>query len=567
MRGPSSSHCAASLRIGRLCRDLMGNNIMNILIEFDPNGSLANTHTGQGSDMGLFGGFLGWEADDERLPESDYHIGEAGIKVQFGIRDINAKHLNTYHITLSNPGETRTVTAISTGGGMIEVIAIDGIEVSIMGDFYETLVYCKEPGRILELFNSEMSYDYLIVHGGNPLFIEIKAQRFPGELLQVQLDAIEDVISIKKLGPVLPVLSRKDIKIPFSTCNEMLDYNKNKNLSLLELAILYESERGNISEEEIFEKMRKIVRILKDSIANGLRGTQYADRLLGSQSVNFKNQLQNNRLIETGALNIVVMYVSALMEVGVGKEIPSGTFPSIEWIDFSNKEQDIGVTLAHFGIPSHEIRDNSIYLTLLRGVETLSADGTKGPCIATPDAAEKRPYTFKYSLIPHNGDWRDASSYKEGISFNMKPTAIHVSKKEHQIWNDKLRESDPAGTLVDTNLPNGFSFLSISPKNVILSTLKLPQHSSINSNSKGVILRVYETEGKTVTADIKFQYPIKSAAYVNLMEDKKDNTMEAITVSGPSKNILSLPIQGFKIITLRIEFDFYNQLQTNDDFL
>jgi alpha-mannosidase len=249
------------------------------------------------------------------------------------------------------------------------------------------------------------------------------------------------------------------------------------------------------------------------------------------------------------------------------KEIPSGTFPSIEWIDFSNKEQDMGVTLAHFGIPSHEIRDNSIYLTLLRGVETLSADGTKGPCIATPDAAEKRPYTFKYSLIPHNGDWRDASSYKEGISFNMKPTAIHVSKKEHQIWNDKLSESDPAGTLVDTNLPNGFSFLSISPKNIILSTLKLPQDSSINSDSKGVILRLYETEGKTVTADIKFHYPIKSAAYVNLMENKKDNTMDAIMVSGPSKNILSLPIQGFKIISLRIEFDFHNQIQTNDDFL
>jgi iron-sulfur-dependent L-serine dehydratase beta subunit len=63
MRGPSSSHCAASLRIGRLCRDLMQNNITSILVEFDPTGSLADTHTRQGSDMGLFGGFLGWEAD------------------------------------------------------------------------------------------------------------------------------------------------------------------------------------------------------------------------------------------------------------------------------------------------------------------------------------------------------------------------------------------------------------------------------------------------------------------------------------------------------------------------
>ena len=51
------------------------------------------------------------------------------------------------------------------------------------------------------------------------------------------------------------------------------------------------------------------------------------------------------------------------------------------------------------------------------------------------------------------------------------------------------------------------------------------------------------------------------------MEDNKDSTTETITVSGQSKNILSLSIQGFKIITLRIEFDFYNQMQTNDEFL
>ena len=93
MRGPSSSHCAAALRIGRLCRDLMQNNMTGILIEFDPAGSLADTHTGQGSDMGLFGGFLGWEADDARLPESEKYMAEAGITVQFAVRVINAKHL------------------------------------------------------------------------------------------------------------------------------------------------------------------------------------------------------------------------------------------------------------------------------------------------------------------------------------------------------------------------------------------------------------------------------------------------------------------------------------------
>ncbi len=35
MRGPSSSHCAAALRIGRIARDLMDARIEEVLIEFD----------------------------------------------------------------------------------------------------------------------------------------------------------------------------------------------------------------------------------------------------------------------------------------------------------------------------------------------------------------------------------------------------------------------------------------------------------------------------------------------------------------------------------------------------
>ena len=64
MRGPSSSHCAAALRIGRLARDLMDGDIQEVLVEFDRNSSLPTTHESQGSDMGLFGGLLGWDAAD-----------------------------------------------------------------------------------------------------------------------------------------------------------------------------------------------------------------------------------------------------------------------------------------------------------------------------------------------------------------------------------------------------------------------------------------------------------------------------------------------------------------------
>lgn len=315
MRGPSSSHCAAALRIGRICRELMDNNIKDILVAFDPNGSLANTHRSQGSDMGLFGGFLGWEADDERLPESDRFIRDAGINVQFEITDIGADHPNTYHIILSNEKESRRLTAVSTGGGMITVVAIDGTNVSMAGDFYETLIYCELPDKVTALIQERMVSDDMIVHSGDRPFVEIKAQTFPEASLCKELLALKGVQYIKKLSPVLPVLSRKNLEVPFVTCEEMLVYSKDKSLALWELALRYESARGHIPPEEVFEKMQGLVRIMRKAIQNGLKGTAYADRLLGSQSVKFKKKLQNKQLVEAGALNKVIMYVSALMEV------------------------------------------------------------------------------------------------------------------------------------------------------------------------------------------------------------------------------------------------------------
>ena len=98
MRGPSSSHCAAALRIGRLARDLMDADFTDVLVEFDRNGSLPTTHDTQGSDMGLFGGLMGWEAADERLPGSPQALRETGVQHRDrdgGCRRSASEHLPT----------------------------------------------------------------------------------------------------------------------------------------------------------------------------------------------------------------------------------------------------------------------------------------------------------------------------------------------------------------------------------------------------------------------------------------------------------------------------------------
>jgi L-serine dehydratase len=315
MRGPSSSHCAASLRIGRICHDLMGGSISSVLIEFDPNGSLATTHKDQGSDMGLFGGFLGWEADDERLPNSEMHMGASGIKVEIKIHDIQAEHPNTYKITLKNPWESHQVIALSTGGGMIEVIEIDGANVSMAGDAFFTAIFTKDAPRLLQEFKSRPEFKDIEVYQGEQTFVGLTQLSFPDEAIINDFKEREYVTSIKLLRPVLPVLTAKDQKVPFITCDEMLEYNKNKSLELWELAVKYESIRGNISEAEVLLKMKGILGILRNAVDTGLKGTEYGDRILGPQSVKFKSMLENKKLVDGMVLNKIIMYVSAIMEV------------------------------------------------------------------------------------------------------------------------------------------------------------------------------------------------------------------------------------------------------------
>lgn len=260
MRGASSSHCAAALRIGRLARDLMGGDVSDILIEFDTNGSLPNTHESQGSDMGLFGGLLGWDAADERLPDSAEALTKAGTKVAIRYIDCHDPHPNTYRLTLTNARERHTMIAISTGGGMIEVLNIDGVGVSLDG-------------------------------GGR---VEVNG---------------------RVLNPVLPVLSQPDAVLPFHSCADLMKVDAGREIPLWKWAVEYEMARGALTEREVISMMVDIVRILRRSIAQGITGTTYADRVLGHQSGKFAEKMRTGGLLNGGALNRAVLYVTALMEV------------------------------------------------------------------------------------------------------------------------------------------------------------------------------------------------------------------------------------------------------------
>jgi L-serine dehydratase len=319
MRGPSSSHCAAAVRIGRMARDLMGGDIARVVVAFHPQGSLATTHESQGSDMGLFGGLLGWDATDERLPRSAQAIGEAGIEVDIQIVEYEAAHPNTYRMVLSSDAEQHEMVAISTGGGMVEIIEIDGVKLSMPGDYYETLLYLAEgEGALRYLMENVVTDQVHLLQGEGFQLLEVKAQEFLNEETVAALCSRFDVHAVKMIAPVLPVLSRREIVVPFITSEDMLAYRAGENLALWELALHYESTRGNLSHDRVFGKMRDIVRTMRKSIREGIEGTQYEDRILGVQSGSFLGEMSGDRLLDAGMLNRMILYVTAMMEMKSG---------------------------------------------------------------------------------------------------------------------------------------------------------------------------------------------------------------------------------------------------------
>ncbi|MFY0686682.1 MAG: L-serine ammonia-lyase, iron-sulfur-dependent, subunit alpha [Cyclobacteriaceae bacterium] len=311
MRGPSSSHSAAACRIGLLLHDLMHGNVKSLVVDYDPNGSLVTTHESQGTDMGLYGGVLGWQADDPRMQDYRRYIQEAGISITVNYLSYGAQHPNNYRLSVSNDSITHTVSAISTGGGMIEVQEIDGVTVSMNGDYHELLVYGYDLGIIDGLLPA-FEFDFKMIHTG---FIQIKSARpFPNTLIE-SITKIPGVKDVCNLRAVLPVLSRKDLEVPFLTCEQMMNHGQQEGLSLSELALAFESQRGNIDSESVIQMMGNIYEVMKSAIETGLEGTHFEDRILPVQSLGFRDKMRDKRLLDGGMLNTMVLYTTAMMEV------------------------------------------------------------------------------------------------------------------------------------------------------------------------------------------------------------------------------------------------------------
>jgi L-serine dehydratase len=148
MIGPSSSHTAGAVRLGRLATAVFGETPATARILL--HGSFATTGHGHGTDLALVAGLLGMTPDDERIIDSFALAKAAGLSFTFESVDLGDAHPNSvrFHLTALD-GREMLVQGCSVGGGDVRVTRIDDFDVEIAGDLPVLVVeHVDRPGVI-----------------------------------------------------------------------------------------------------------------------------------------------------------------------------------------------------------------------------------------------------------------------------------------------------------------------------------------------------------------------------------------------------------------------------------
>lgn len=135
---------------------------------------------------------------------------------------------------------------------------------------------------------------------------------------------------------------------------------------------------------------------------------------------------------------------------------------------------------------------------------------------------QKGDHSYRMALFFHDGNWR--MRYRDGIAFNYPLLGIVVS-----------------GENTVNPIPSSQSFLSATPSNIIITTMKQSE------NGKGTVIRFYEAEGKKCTATLKTSKPVQKAYLTNILE------YDPVELSVNTDGTVSIPLSPWEIVTIMIE--------------
>jgi alpha-mannosidase len=179
-------------------------------------------------------------------------------------------------------------------------------------------------------------------------------------------------------------------------------------------------------------------------------------------------------ILDSGTLTYSIPY-GFIERPMSGEEEPGQT-----WVDISGRDGqgNFGVALLNDSKCGYDVKDGEIRLTVLHSTawshhvpQTL--DESEGFRLMDTGVHE-----FSYTLLPHQGDWRDGDVARRAESFGMKPL-VALTDRHTGPWEGR-RE-----------------FLTVSSPHVAASVLKMAE------KGEALVLRLVELAGREATGEVR----------------------------------------------------------------
>jgi L-serine dehydratase len=208
MIGPSSSHTAGAARLGKIAKQIVGNDNFYKVI-FYLHGSFGKTYEGHGTDKALVAGILGMEPSDENLRNSFEIAKSKNIEFKFIESDLGYEHPNTVKIVFKfEKDEDIYITGSSVGGGSILITDINGNKVEFSGDYPTMLIKYIDQKGIISRISSILSLNEIniatmkVIRESNIATMVIETDSDINENIIEEIDRLDEILYIKGINPI-----------------------------------------------------------------------------------------------------------------------------------------------------------------------------------------------------------------------------------------------------------------------------------------------------------------------------------------------------------------------------
>ena len=238
--------------------------------------------------------------------------------------------------------------------------------------------------------------------------------------------------------------------------------------------------------------------------------------------VRFPTGIQTDTVHAEGQFHVIKRNIQ-LPDATGWAEPPVPEHPHQTFVNLTDGQR--GFTLINKGLPEYAAEQSgegvTLSLTLLRSVAWIGREFfvTASYKIPTPDAQCLGRNEFEYSIVPHEGEWKEAKVWQMAHGFNA---------------SFEIAES----SLHPGSLPKETSVVSLEPDELIITAIKKAE------SDDALVIRLYNISDQPVTGKLALCSAIEKAMVTNLLEEP----LEEIPVA---ENLV-FPVKGHQIVTLKL---------------